>query len=267
MSIEMMTLVWRHSRNKGGVLLMQLAIADHAHDDGTGAFPSVARLTRYARQSERNVQYLLRKLIGSKEVSVQPNAGPHGTNIFTINVRLLKRLPDVIEGGAKIAPVQSFAPVKKVAPVKKLARGVQSSAPGVQKRAKGVQKLVKHRVQPVAPKPEPSIEPSVQNHQQPHGAVADLPNFDFCFSCLTDMRVDADNAEKLLALLHVTETYILAWHKIAKENHARFPDGDKRRLGGGYFYARMRDQKVPPDWSSVQQAQWRREQHARIANA
>ena len=253
MSIEMMTLVWRHSRNKGSVLLMELAIADHAHDDGTGAFPSVARLTRYARLSERNVQYLLRKLTTSKEVTVQHNAGPRGTNVFAINVRLLKRLPDLIDRGAKIAPVQT------------LRRGVQSGARGVQTSAKGVQKRVNHRVQPVAPKPNRHREPSVQNRQQPQGAVADLPNYDYLFSCLTDMRVDGDNAASLLALPHVTETYILAWHKIAQENHARFADGDKRRLGGGYFYSRMRDQKIPPDWSSVQQSQWRREQHERVA--
>ena len=86
MSIEMMTLVWRHSRNKGSVLLMELAIADHAHDDGKGAYPSVYRLTRYARLSERNVQYLVRKLTASKEVAIIPNGGPKGTNAFEMGV-------------------------------------------------------------------------------------------------------------------------------------------------------------------------------------
>ena len=106
MSIEMMTLVWRHSRNKGSVLLMELAIADHAHDDGTGAYPSIERLTRYARLSTRNAQYLIRKLEASKEITVIPNAGPKGTNVFRINTALLRKLPDMIRGGAKFAPLQ-----------------------------------------------------------------------------------------------------------------------------------------------------------------
>jgi hypothetical protein len=173
MSIEMMTLVWRHSRNKGSVLLMELAIADHAHDDGKGAYPSVFRLTRYARLSERNVQYLVRKLTASKEVTIIPNGGPKGTNAFEINVRLLKRLPDVIGRGAKIAGVQRLHRAQrlqggaKIAPVQKKAKGVQSSARGVQSSARGVQKRAIHRVQPVAPDPDPSLDPSYRTIKEP----------------------------------------------------------------------------------------------------
>lgn len=36
MSIHVMNLVWKKSRNKRTAMLLLLAIADHAHDDGTG---------------------------------------------------------------------------------------------------------------------------------------------------------------------------------------------------------------------------------------
>ncbi len=54
----------------GGELLLALALADNAHDDGTRIFPSVGTLAVKSRQSERSVQYQLRKMerIGWLEV-------------------------------------------------------------------------------------------------------------------------------------------------------------------------------------------------------
>jgi len=49
----------------GGEMLLALAIADHAHDDGTHIFPSIAHLARKTRQSERSVQYQLRRMEAS----------------------------------------------------------------------------------------------------------------------------------------------------------------------------------------------------------
>lgn len=46
----------------GGEMLLALALADHAHDDGTHIFPSIASLAVKSRQSERSVQYQLRKM-------------------------------------------------------------------------------------------------------------------------------------------------------------------------------------------------------------
>jgi len=48
--------------NGGGEMLLALALADHAHDDGTHIFPSIARLAEKTRQSERSVQYQLRRM-------------------------------------------------------------------------------------------------------------------------------------------------------------------------------------------------------------
>jgi hypothetical protein len=238
---------------------MELAIADHSHDDGTGAFPSVARLTRYARQSERNVQYLLRKLINSKEVSVQPNAGPRGTNIFTINVPLLKRLPDVIEGGAKIAPVQAFAPVKKIAPVKRIApvqksaRGVQSSARGVQKRAPGVQKRVKHRVQPVAPDPEPSLDPSYRTVKEPSSSRAprsphSAEQIDRHWQMMMmHFGIEPLVAKEIAEMPHVTPDYLQTWIAY-QEKDLDWKVKQKRDediLGPGFFVKHLKAGDLP----------------------
>jgi hypothetical protein len=81
-----MTRVWEHSRHKGSALLLLLAIADHAHDDGSGAWPSVAHLARKVRMSERQVQRVLRTLSSGivPELGVEKEAGPGRAHLFTV---------------------------------------------------------------------------------------------------------------------------------------------------------------------------------------
>lgn len=57
-----MNMVFEHYPNGGGEMLLALALADHAHDDGRHIFPSVKTLAKKTRQSERTVQRLLRKM-------------------------------------------------------------------------------------------------------------------------------------------------------------------------------------------------------------
>lgn len=94
MSIRVMTLVWAKSKNKRTALLLELAIADFAHDDGCGAFPSIHTLAKKTRQTDRNVQLLLDKLVESQEVSVSEGTSPYGTNEYAINVKLLESYAD-----------------------------------------------------------------------------------------------------------------------------------------------------------------------------
>lgn len=70
-----MTYVWEHSTAAGGDLLVLLAIADHASDDGTNAWPSLARLARKCRMSERNVRRCIRNLEESGDLITHQNAG------------------------------------------------------------------------------------------------------------------------------------------------------------------------------------------------
>lgn len=100
MSIKVMTAVWDHSQHKGSELLLLLALADFAHDDGGNAFPSVKTMKEKTRLSERAVQYLLRALVASGELA-EDGKHPSGTTRYRIVVAAL--------GGAKIAPVQRTA--------------------------------------------------------------------------------------------------------------------------------------------------------------
>ncbi|MFC9424013.1 helix-turn-helix domain-containing protein, partial [Bacillus velezensis] len=70
MAARMTGMVFERYPGGGGELLLALALADNAHDDGTRIFPSVGTLAVKSRQSERSVQYQLRKMerIGWLEV-------------------------------------------------------------------------------------------------------------------------------------------------------------------------------------------------------
>ncbi len=84
MSIHVMNHVWRHSAQKGSTLLLLLAIADHAHDDGTGAYPAVQTLADKVRMTKRNTQRLLHELAETGELIIQLNAGPHSANLYSL---------------------------------------------------------------------------------------------------------------------------------------------------------------------------------------
>ena len=96
MSIKAMTRVWEDSPRKGSALLLLLAIADFANDQGE-AWPSVDTLAKKCRMSRRNVQTLANDLAADGDITIQENAGPRGCNIYRLN--------DV--GGAKFSPVQT----------------------------------------------------------------------------------------------------------------------------------------------------------------
>ena len=57
-----MSLVWEHYPVGGGELLVALAYADHAHDDGTGIRPSVSYTAKKTRQGIRTVQMHLARM-------------------------------------------------------------------------------------------------------------------------------------------------------------------------------------------------------------
>jgi hypothetical protein len=80
MSIRVIDHVWRNSKQEGGALLLLLAIADYAHDDGRNAYPSLKTLARKTRLSRRHIINLIKKLEDAGELVVDRGAGPdHGT--------------------------------------------------------------------------------------------------------------------------------------------------------------------------------------------
>lgn len=83
MSIKVMSAVWEHSRAKGSELLLLLAIADYADDEGN-AFPSVTNLAKKIRMTQRGTQMLLRKLEKLQELSTEHERGPNGRNLYRV---------------------------------------------------------------------------------------------------------------------------------------------------------------------------------------
>lgn len=62
MSGKLVGMVFDFYPSGGGELLLAVKLADSANDDGTSIFPSVSTLAGQTRQSERTVQYQLRRM-------------------------------------------------------------------------------------------------------------------------------------------------------------------------------------------------------------
>src|SRR5437899_1597049 len=87
MSVQAMSYVIDNSNQKGSYLLTLLMIANHAHADGTGAYPSISLLAKETRMSQRGVRYCIERIVESGELLVIPNGGPRGANLYVITMR------------------------------------------------------------------------------------------------------------------------------------------------------------------------------------
>lgn len=63
MSGKLVGMVFDHYPNGGSELLLAVKLADNAHDSGAHIYPSVATLASQTRQSERTVQYQLKRMV------------------------------------------------------------------------------------------------------------------------------------------------------------------------------------------------------------
>ncbi len=117
-----MSWVLKHSEETLGRRLVLLVLADHAKEDGTCSWPSVATIAKEARLSERQAQYALRGLEQAEPPAiVKTGVTKTGTRVYSVNMK-----------GAISAPLEN-------------GKGVQSTTTGVQSIA-----------------PEPSLEPSLE---------------------------------------------------------------------------------------------------------
>lgn len=154
MSIKVITHVWEHSQQRGSALLMLLAIADNANEDGE-AWPSIPTLAHKCRMTERNAQMLIHRLEAAGELTVQHRrrGEKNETNLFTIAVPWRKTAPEGRKGLVKAAspPGESGFTI-----------------PG----ESGFTTLVK------TASPDPSIEPSIEPSKKldaPSGAAGNKP--------------------------------------------------------------------------------------------
>jgi hypothetical protein len=97
-SIQVMNLVWKNADCKGNALLALLALADWSDDDGV-SFPSMERLAKKSRQSERNTQTVVRELVKAGMVEITERPGT--SSLFTLNLEKLR--------GANNSPLKKSA--------------------------------------------------------------------------------------------------------------------------------------------------------------
>ena len=105
MSIRVQSEVWEHSSQKGGALLVLLALADNANNETHLAWPSVRDLARRSRMSERQVRNILRQLEAAKEIRCIEPGGMYGSQRRATVYRIFH--PEdrgaIIAGGKKSA--------------------------------------------------------------------------------------------------------------------------------------------------------------------
>jgi len=92
MSVRWITVVWEKSPYKGERLLLHLALADYANDEGT-CFPSQRTLSHKARCSENFVRVCLNQMVADGHLVVQKEASGRGR---TATYKLLK--PHLLNG-------------------------------------------------------------------------------------------------------------------------------------------------------------------------
>ena len=92
-----MSAVWESGEVSGATLLVLLALADYANDNGI-CWPGVPALAKKARVSERYVRELLGDLEDGGYITRELNAGPSGVNTYKVLV-----------GDAILAGVRSVA--------------------------------------------------------------------------------------------------------------------------------------------------------------
>lgn len=78
-----MSAIWDASKLNGTALLLVLALADYANEDGV-CWPSIPTLAKKARISERQTQRLLQELETGGHIAIDKNAGPKGVNLYTV---------------------------------------------------------------------------------------------------------------------------------------------------------------------------------------
>lgn len=150
MSIKVMNAVFDRYPNGGGEMLLALALADHASDDGSRVYPSIKGLAEKTRQSERSVQYQLRRMQDAGWL-ILVNAGNGGRRMhseYRISLAWIK--------GEEIAPFPNGAIDDQ--------KGANDDSKGCNPR--------QERVQPIAP-----VNNSYRTVIEPSGTVigADAP--------------------------------------------------------------------------------------------
>ncbi|MDF1853483.1 MAG: helix-turn-helix domain-containing protein [Verrucomicrobiales bacterium] len=103
MSIKIMSQVWETGPSKQSHLLVMLALADYANDEGT-CWPSMASIAHKARITERGARKIVRELEALGWLYIDTGGGRHGCNRYTVNPEQGSPRNDVPPGTAMQKP-------------------------------------------------------------------------------------------------------------------------------------------------------------------
>lgn len=158
-----MSMVFERYPNGGGEMLLALALADHAHDDGSNIYPSIQLLAFKTRQSVRAVQYQLRRMeqTGWLELVNSGNGGRNQHREYRIKLAWIK--------GEEIAPIKisdddhlndaDIAPLKNEKGATDDTKGCNSEHERVQSTTLKGAKLLHPHITVSEPSVKPSLEP------------------------------------------------------------------------------------------------------------
>jgi hypothetical protein len=92
-----MSWVLRHSEARLGDRLVLLVLADHAKDDGSSAWPSVATIAHEAHLSEKQVQRCLASLKKAQRIR-KTGTSRSGTNVYAVSMVERRLKGDILSG-------------------------------------------------------------------------------------------------------------------------------------------------------------------------
>ena len=178
MSIQVMSRIWAESHQRGGSLLVLLAIADFANDEGC-AFPSVHTLANKSRLSESQVHHILRGLQISRELRIDRNAGPHRSNIYRV------QFPEGATHSTVQFPEGATGNSERVLPV--IVEGATHSTQTVM---------------------EPSMEPSSKDlFADAHKSLEDSPDWFLTLNTIPGFKTSLPHARKFLTDRKISEDH------------------------------------------------------------
>lgn len=131
MSVHVSSWVWKHSKAKDHQLLVLLALADMANDEGK-SWPSMRTLCERCRISERSAQGAVKQSALDGELRILPQEGPNWVNVYqftAFEATPAKSAPPL--KGAAVPPAKS-APL----PPQNLRPSPAGPAPGGAKHSK-----------------------------------------------------------------------------------------------------------------------------------
>lgn len=173
MSIKVMSKVWDSSQQKGSALLMLLALADFANEDGY-CWPSIGTLAHKSRMSERETQRIIKKLEQDCEIYVQRNAGRTKSSKYLILLDLSETaICQRLEHYLELSHTEAVKAAEEVttrrkgvnlSPIKKVTNRAKKVTDSTQKVTNPAEKVT-----PVSPDPssEPSLDPPIESPPTP----------------------------------------------------------------------------------------------------